>query len=59
MRHRTLNVEAKLAVLTIAKESGSVAFACFSAGVSRSTYYKVWKRNGLTRKSDRARWRET
>jgi len=31
----------KLAVLTVARESGDVAFACFSSGISRSTFYKI------------------
>jgi transposase len=41
MGKKQLSVEKKFAALTLAKESGSVAFACFSAGISRSLFYKI------------------
>jgi transposase len=41
MKSRPLNLETKLALLAIAQETGCVAFACLSAGISRTTFYKI------------------
>ncbi len=41
MKRKSLTSEVRLAVLTLARETGNVAFACFSAGISRSLFYKI------------------